>query len=158
MRHFILLLLLLLMISSIAFAQNAGSLFKSMPSELLPGVTEGNKTMLLVDSGKTVVPYTLGEIQKMAQSDDYLLIKTSDAGTMQLKLLPMSNDSMIVCLINTVCAGVCDSHISFFTTHLEKLDSGAFLPEISAEIFFNSSLKKSENEKYALSLQDIYPI
>ena len=156
MKQFI--LLFLLMISSAVFSQTVGDLFKSMPAELLPGVSEGNKTMLLVDTGKTAVPYPLGEIQKVAQSDDYLQIKTSDIGTTQLKLLPMGNDSVIVCLIKTVCGGVCDSHLSFYTTDWKKLNSEAFLPDVSAEIFFNSSRKKSENDKYAVSLPDIYPI
>ncbi len=148
----------LLFFPTITHAQTVGDLFKSMPAELLPGVSEGNKTMLLVDTGKTAVPYPLGEIQKVAQSDDFLQIKTSDIGTTQLKLLPVSDDSVIVCLIKTVCGGVCDSHLSFYTTGWKKLESEAFLPEVSAEIFFNSSPKKAENDKYAVSLPDIYPI
>jgi hypothetical protein len=147
-----------LFFSTFTHAQTVGDLFKSMPAELLPGVSEGNKTMLLVDTGKTAVPYPLGEIQKVAQSDDYLQIKTSDIGTTQLKLLPVSGDSVIVCLIKTVCGSVCDSHLSFYTTDWKKLESEAFLPEVSAEIFFNSSPKKPENDKYAVSLPDIYPI
>jgi hypothetical protein len=84
------------------------------------GVSEGNKTMLLVDSGKTTVPYALGEIKKLEQSSDYLKIKTSDAGTTQLKMLPVAKDSSIVCIIKTVCAEACDSHISFYTTNGKK--------------------------------------
>ncbi|MEN6588076.1 MAG: DUF3256 family protein [Proteiniphilum sp.] len=148
----------LLFFSAITHAQTVGDLFKSMPAELLPGVSEGNKTMLLVDSGRTAVPYPLGEIQKVSQSDDYLQIKTSDIGTTQLKLLQMGNDSVIVCLIKTVCGDVCDSHLSFYTSDWKKLNSEAFLPDVSAEIFFNSSRKMSENDKYAVSLPDIYPI
>lgn len=147
-----------LFFSTITYAQTVGDLFKSIPVELLPGVSEGNKTMLLVDTGKTTVPYPLGEIQKVAQSDDYLQIKTSDIGTTQLKLLPVSGDSVIVCLIKTVCGDVCDSNLSFYTTGWKKLNSEAFLPEFSAEIFFNSSPKMPENDKYAVSLPDIYPI
>lgn len=148
----------LLFFSTITHAQTVGDLFKSMPAELLPGVSEGNKTMLLVDSGRSSVPYPLGEIQKVIQSEDYLQIKTSDIGTTQLKLLPVSDDSLIVCLIKTVCGDVCDSRLSFYTTDWKKLNSEVFLPEVSAEIFFNSSLKKQENDKYAVSLPDIYPI
>lgn len=139
-------------------SQNIGDLFKSMPSELLPGITEGSRTMLLVDSGETTVPYALGEIKKLKQSNDYLKIKTSDVGTTQLKLLPIEKDSSIVCIIKTVCAEACDSHISFYTTKWEKIDANKFLPEISEEIFFDSSKKKMENYKYAVSLHHIYPI
>lgn len=156
MRNFI--WLLFLSVSLLAEGQNMGDLFKSMPSELLPGLSEGNKTMLLVDSGQTTVPYALGEIKKLAQSSDYLKIKTSDAGTTQLKLLPVANDSSIVCIIKTVCAEACDSHISFYTTAWGKIENNTFLPEISSGIFFDSSKKEMENYKYTVSLHHIYPI
>lgn len=148
----------LLLLSMTATGQTIADLFRSMPSELLPGVSEANKTMLLVDSGKTSVPYALGEIGKIAQSNDFVHIRTSDAGDLQLKVLPLSSDSLIVSVIQTVCAGVCDSRIFFFTTNWEELDQELFLPVLSKEIFFNSSKKDSDNYKYAVSLPDIFPI
>ena len=148
----------LLLLSMTATGQTIADLFRSMPSELLPGVSEANKTMLLVDSGKTSVPYALGEIGKIAQSNDFVHIRTSDAGDLQLKVLPLSSDSLIVSVIQTVCAGVCDSRIFFFTTNWEELDQELFLPQLSSEIFFNSSKKDSDNYKYAVSLPDIFPI
>lgn len=156
MRNFI--RLSFLFVSLLANGQNIGDLFKSMPSSLLPGVSEGTKTMLLVDSGETTVPYALGEIRKYGQSNDYLKIETSDVGTTQLKLLPISQDSSIICIIKTVCAEACDSHISFYTTGWKKIEDNILLPEVSAEIFFDSSKKEMENYKYALSLHHIYPI
>ena len=156
MHHLI--LLFFLSLSTIVEAQQVGDLFKEMPPELHPGVSEENKTMQLVDSGKTTVPYPLGEIVKEAYGNDYLRLQTSKIGTLQLKLLPVSEDSVVVCLIKTVCGNVCDSHISFYTSEWKKLGKEAFLPTISAEIFLNSSQKKSENDKYAVSLPDIYPI
>ncbi|WP_294079126.1 DUF3256 family protein [Proteiniphilum sp. UBA5384] len=156
MRNFI--WIFFLSVSLLAEGQNIGDLFKLMPSELLPGMSEGSKTMLLVDSGETAVPYALGEIKKLKQSSDYLKIKTSDAGTTQLKLLTLNKDSAIVCMIRTVCATACDSHISFYTTKWEKIENNGFLPEISKEIFFDSSKKEMENYKYAVSLHHIYPV
>ncbi len=148
----------LLLLSMSITGQTIADLFRSMPSELLPGVSEANKTMLLVDSGKTSVPYALGEIGKIAQSNDFVHIRTSDAGDLQLKVLPLSSDSLIISVIQTVCAGVCDSRIFFFTTNWEELDQELFLPVLSKEIFFNSSKKDSDNYKYAVSLPDIFPI
>jgi len=148
----------LLLLSMTVTGQTIADLFRTMPSELLPGVSEANKTMLLVDSGKTSVPYALGEIGKIAQSNDFVHIRTSDAGDLQLKVLPLSSDSLIVSVIQTVCAGVCDSRIFFFTTNWEELDQELFLPALSKEIFFNSSKKNSDNYKYAVSLPDIFPI
>ncbi len=179
--------LLLLCFTTLVNGQTVGDLFKSMPSELLPGVSEGNKTMLLVDTGQASVPYALGEIKKMAHSDDHLIIQTSNIGTTELKLLPVNHPStiinltegsatpdsemqnpvteisasqysMILCLIRTVCAHACDSRIDFYTTGWEKIDNPALLPPINEEIFFDSSKKELDNYKYAVSLPGIYPI
>jgi hypothetical protein len=129
-----------------------------MPAGLLSGVSEVNKTALLTDTTKTPVNFILGEITKLHHTDDYLKIRTSAAGTTQIKLLPVTNDSAIVCVVKTVCGQACDSHISFYTTEWEKLETQIFLPEISAKNFFDSSQKDSENYKYAVSLSDILPI
>ena len=54
----------------------------------------------------------------------------------------MTNDTVIVCVIKTVCGGieadVCDSNISFYTDKWEKLNSDSFISDITAEIFFDS--------------------
>lgn len=154
----LILLFLLLSIATGARAQTAGDLFKSMPTELLPGLSEGNKTMLLVDSGQTSVPFPLGEIKKLRHTPDHLVIETSGIGTTELKLLPAGTDSVIVCLINTVCAEACDSRVDFYTTGWEKIEDSTLLPGISEEIFFDSSQKMRENYKYAVSLPGIYPV
>jgi len=151
-------LFLFIFFSMFGYGQTIGDLFRSMPSGLLPGVSEDNKTMLLVDTGTTVVPYAMGEVHKIRQSNTFLQIRTSAIGTTQLKMLPVAKDSVIVCLIKTVCGDLCDSNISFYTTDWEKLEDEHFLPVIAAEYFFNSSRKETENYKYAVSLPDIYPI
>ncbi|MDD2511770.1 MAG: DUF3256 family protein [Proteiniphilum sp.] len=153
-----LLIYILCTLSVTASGQSINDLFRSMPSELLPGVSEGNKTMLLVDTGNTSVPYALGKIRKIRHSNDFLQIRTSAAGDTQLKMLPLMQDSLIICLIQTVCADGCDSHLSFFTTQWQQLDPNRFLPDLSAKFSFNSFPKNSENDKYAVSLPDFYPI
>lgn len=144
------------------FGQTINDIFKSMPAHLLPGVSEGNKTMLIVDSATTAVPHIFGEIHKLKQSTSYLRIKTSEVGDTQLKLLPISEDSILISVIKTVCGnsgkGACNSHISFYTANWVELDSEHFIPQISPEMFMDSSKIESENYKYALSLPDIYPI
>ncbi len=147
-----------MLLSAAINAQNVEQIFKSMPANLLPGASEGNRTMLLVDSSTTSVPYAFGEIKKIVHSENYLKIETSKAGSTQLKLLPFEGDSLLVCVIKTVCAGACDSYFSFYTTNWEKMDSDKFLPNILPELFYDSSKKGEENYKYAVSLPDIYPI
>lgn len=151
-------LLLILFIAPMAQGQTVGDLFKSMPTELIPGLSEGDKTMLLVDTGQTTVPYMLGEVKKTKHTCDHLSVQTSEIGTTELKLLPVTPDSVIVGVINTVCGGACDSRISFYTTGWEKMEDSTLLPAINGELFFDSSQKERENYKYAVSLPGIYPI
>ena len=49
-------------ISTLAFSQKIDDVFKTMPNNIVPGLSDGNRTMLLVDTGKTIIPYPLGEI------------------------------------------------------------------------------------------------
>ncbi len=145
-------------ISTSVFSQKIDDVFKTMPNSVLPGLSESNRTMFLVDTGKTVIPYSLGKIEKLAYTPDFLKIKTSDIGTTQIKLLPLINDTKIICVIKTVCGNACDSRIQFYSTDWKELDSNALLPDISPESFFDSSQKNSDNYKFAVSLPDIYPV
>ena len=144
------------------YSQTINEIFITMPAELLPGISEGNKTMLTVDTSKTAIPYIFGEIQKVNHGSSYLNIKTSDVGNTQIKLLPVAGDSSIVSVIQTVCGGaetdICNSIITFYTIDWKELDNELFLPSLSPEMFMDSSKKDIDNYKYALSLPDIYPI
>lgn len=149
---------LFIFIATSAFPQKIDDVFKTMPNSILPGLSDGNRTMLLVDTGKTVIPYSLGEIEKLAYAPDFLKIKTSGIGSTQLKLLPLINDTQIICVIRTVCGKACDSNIRFYSTDWKELEAKTLLSHISAASFFDSSKKDSENYKFALSLPDIYPV
>lgn len=149
---------LLIFISTSAFSQKIDDVFKTMPNSILPGLSEGNRTMFLVDTGKTVIPYPLGEIEKLAYSPNFLKMKTSEIGTTQIKLLPLINDTQIICVIKTVCGNACDSNIKFYSTDWKELDANTLLPRISAESFLDESKKDTDNYKFAVSLPDIYPI
>ncbi|HHT30334.1 MULTISPECIES: DUF3256 family protein [Petrimonas] len=151
--------IIFIFIAIAAFPQKIDDIFKTMPNSLLPGLSEGNRTMLLVDTGRTVIPYSLGEIEKLLHLPDFLKIQTSEIGTTQLKLLPLINGTHIVCIIKTVCSRkVCDSSIRFYSTEWVELDADKLLPDISAESFFFSSKKDTENYKFALSLHNVCPV
>jgi hypothetical protein len=124
---------------SLSYGQNIDTLFKTMPDELLPAFSEANKTMLLVDSSMSVIPYPLGEIEKLDYSETFLSLKTSKVGTMQIKILPLVNNTKIVALINTVCSKVCDSNVRFFTQEWEEIDKKGLLPELAPHIFFDKT-------------------
>ena len=148
---------LLLFVSIATYGQTIDDVFRSMPSRFLPGFSDLHKEALLSTENATV-SYPLGEIEKLQHTDNFLKIRTSEIGTMQIKILPVSRRRVIICVIRTVCSRACDSHISFYSINWEKLDTDAFLPAISAKKFFDFAQKESGNYKYALSLSGISPI
>ena len=154
--------IILLILSSITFfsyGQTINELFKSMPSQYLPAFSEANKTMLLVDSSLSVIPYSLGEIERLEYTDTFLSLKTSEVGTMQIKILPLVNNTNIVVLIKTVCSNnVCDSDIRFFTNEWQEIQKSNILPAIPASMFFDKSKSDTPAYKWAVSQIDIYPL
>lgn len=151
-------LFLFLIIGSTLFAQKVDSVFMSMPDELLPHFSEANRTMLLMDSALTKIPYELGEIEKLEYNNSFLSIRTSEVATLQIKLLPLVNNTNIIAVVKTVCAKVCDSNIRFFTEQWDEIDKSEILPTIPPSTFFDVN---EENKAYfreiALNI-DIYPL
>ncbi len=74
MKRYII-LFLLTSFTFFSFGQTMNELFKTMPNEYLPAFSEANKTMLLVDSSLSVIPYPLGEIERLEYSDTFLSLK-----------------------------------------------------------------------------------
>lgn len=157
MKRYII-LLFLSWISFLSYGQTMNELFKSMPSEYLPAFTEADKTMLLVDSSLSVIPYALGEIERLEYTDTFLSLRTSEVGTMQIKILPLVNKTHVIALIKTVCSGVCDSNIRFFTTNWEEIEKESLLPVILPHLFFDQSKMDTLEFKWASSKIDIYPL
>ena len=155
-RYIILLFIGLITLST--YGQTIDEVFKSMPDEFLPAFSEANKTMLLVDSSLSVIPYPLGEIERLDYSDTFLSLRTSKVGTMQIKILSLVNNTIIVALINTVCSKVCDSNIRFFTEKWEEVDKESLLPKLPPHFFFDKTKIDTTEFKWAVSHIDMYPL
>ena len=151
-------LLLLSCITLLSYGQTIDEVFKTMPNDFLPAFSEADKTMLLVDSSLSVIPYALGEIERLAYSDTFLSIKTSEVGTMQIKILPLINNTQIIVLIKTVCSGVCDSDIRFFTSEWKEIDKRSLLPTITPQVFFDQKELNTPGFKWTVSQIDMFPL
>lgn len=138
--------------------QTMDVVFKSIPDKFLPAFSEANKTMLLVDSSLSVIPYPLGEIERLDYSDTFLSLRTSKVGTMQIKLLSLVNNTKIVALINTVCTKVCDSNVRFFTEEWEEIDKNNLLPTLPPHLFFDKTKLDTPEFEWAVSHIDMYPL
>lgn len=112
-----------------------------------------------VDTTTISLRGSLGIVKRVAKTKDYIAIETSKAGKIEAKLLPLINDSKIVCVVKTVCGGICDSQIFFFTTEWEPLDVEALMPAKSVEWFVaKSSIAEDKLGEVNSLLSDVNPV
>lgn len=144
-------------------AQDLTSAFLKIPESVLFGLDAENKDILInttTDSiAATATSVLGGDIARKAISEDYILLETSSAGTLQMKLLPLVNNSKIICVVKTVCGKACDSNLEFYTTDWELLPKSALFPDIDLNWFIkNDADKDSDSFKNALAAIDMMPI
>ncbi|MFV0420083.1 MAG: DUF3256 family protein [Dysgonomonas sp.] len=158
-------LLILSFITAAVFTVNAQeleSIILSMPSDIILGLDATQKDKLLANAKDTaqitVERETVGAVERLAISPDYISLQTSEAGTTQIKLLPLINDTKIICVVKTVCGKACDSQIQFYTTKWIPIAQGLF-PKKTKEWFIKSDVDKdSQDFKNAYAALDMTPI
>ena len=126
MRKLLLLIFLMLSgASSMVSAQDLRTIFRDAPDEIFPLLTKNLRADLVdyVDAGmiaKVTNKFDgVSVLEKL--ENDYLLLATTASSTMQLKLLPMQ-DSTIICVVKTVRAEAADSRIYFYDLEWNRLD------------------------------------
>lgn len=141
---------------------NISSVVVNMPEGVLIGVTAEQKGELIIpsDTAEVSVINAINEkVERIAFSDDYIALKTSDVGILQIKLLPLVNNTNIVGVITTVCGEACDSRIDFYTTAWQPLPRENMLPSINKDLFIKQDTdKNSEIYRNAVAALDFNPI
>ena len=129
-------------------AQNMKSVFVAMPDSvtpLLPKVNREDCIDFLDSNMKAVVKNRFGNVAEMkVLTDDYVLMQTSEVGTLEMKLLPLADSTKVICMVKTVNVPVADSSVRFYTSDWsQQLDVKEFLQLPSMDAFFlpNDSLK-----------------
>lgn len=151
-------LLLFIFIASCQFAgaQRLQNVVKDLPEDNIFGISASTVQYLIenpTDSLRKTSTYVSDEIVRESISDDYFRIRTSKVGYTEVKLLPLVNDSRIICVSKTVCSTVCDSQIYFFTEKWKPIDKGELLPLAKAEWFIKPNNNFSESDReYVISL------
>lgn len=170
----LLLFLLLFCVNSFLSAQSMRTLFVQMPDSIMPFLTKNNREDCVdfIDANMLArVTNRLDTKSELLQfTSDYLYLKTSEAGSMQMKMLPVDGDT-ILCVINTVCAEACDSRIAFYTRNWQPLDGSRYFKKPLIRDFFLdvntpdsllgssddlTSAKKAESLDELLDIADIY--
>lgn len=144
-------------------AQNIGEVFLTMPDDIIFGLEAAGKEKLVSNhddtTGIVVDRGVLGEMERIAISDDFISLQTSEAGTIQIKLLPLINDSKIICVVKTVCAKMCDSQIQFYTTKWMPIPQGDLFPKKDKDWFIKADVdRNSQDFQNAYAALDMNPI
>ena len=129
-------------------AQDMRTVFVAMPDSVTPLLTKVNREDCIdfLDSNmKAVVKNRFGNVAEMkVLTDDYVLMQTSEVGTLEMKLLPLADSTKVICMVKTVNVPVADSSVRFYTSDWsQQLDVKEFLQLPSMDAFFlpNDSLK-----------------
>lgn len=129
-------------------AQDMKTVFVAMPDSVTPLLTKVNREDCIdfLDSNmKAVVKNRFGNVAEMkVLTDDYVLMQTSEVGTLEMKLLPLADSTKVICMVKTVNVPVADSSVRFYTSDWsQRLDVKEFLQLPSMDAFFlpNDSLK-----------------
>lgn len=98
-------------------AQDMRSIFLNAPDEIFPLLTKSYRADLVdyIDAGMTAkVTNRLDGTSVLEELEcDYLRLATTASSVMQLKLLPLKNDT-IICVVKSVKAEALDSRIYFY--------------------------------------------
>lgn len=142
-----------------AKAQDMSRYFIDIPDRLLPQLeAEWRKDLIdLYKEGKEARLQNLigGESSIEKLTDDYLLLRSSSRGTVEMKLLPLVNNTHIICMITTVDGPVADSRIDFFTTEWTPLEASDLYTPVTGEWFRKENITPDEEGEYYLKRLDM---
>lgn len=107
-------------------AQKMTTVFGDMPKEKILYL-DSIQRQDLMDLYKSNISDTIrnnlnGTTQLKNMNDNYLEVISGNY-SMQMVLLPMINESKIICMVQTVCAPVCDSRINFYTIQWKPINT-----------------------------------
>lgn len=121
--------------------------FVAMPDSMIPQLEEPWRKDLigLYKEGKEARLKNLMEgYSKLEEmSDNFIAVQITDRSRIEIKLLPLINNTHIVCLVRTVFGPIADSQLSFFTTDWEPIpNDGMFVPA-DKEWFYKEDIDRN---------------
>lgn len=154
--------LLFCIISLPLAAQDLTTIFLNIPDSVLMGIDAEGKDALIkntTDTLKVSTPSLFGkEITRNAIAEDYLSLQTSAAGTLQIKLLPLINNSKIILTVKTVCGKACDSQVQFYSTDWTALADVSLFPVPQIDWFIKADAdRNSDDFKNAIAAVNMHP-
>lgn len=127
-------------------AQNMAEVFVSMPDEYVPQLEDAWRKDLvdLYNSGENAqLKNNMNGTSRLVKlTKDYLLLESTEQTTLELKLLPLVNNTFVICKIITVKAPVADSRIAFFSPDWKPLNASDLLEPVTAGWFIREDADK----------------
>ncbi|MDR1623525.1 MAG: DUF3256 family protein [Tannerellaceae bacterium] len=148
MRRYVYVLILCVCVLGVK-AQDMKAVFIAMPDRYIPQLESAWRKDLvdLYGSGKEArLKNTMnGYSQLMKMTGDYLLLQTTERSVVEMKLLPLVNNTCIICMITTVSAPAPDSRIDFYTTGWEPLTVSDLIVPVSADWFIKEDADRNSD-------------
>ena len=127
-------------------AQNMAEVFVAMPDEYVPQLEDAWRKDLvdLYNSGENAqLKNNMNGTSRLVKlTKDYLLLESTERTTLELKLLPLVNNTFVICKIITVKAPVADSRIAFFSPDWKPLNASDLLEPVTAGWFIREDADK----------------
>lgn len=146
-------LFLLIVLSVTLHAQDAKTLFATIPDSFTPLLTKNDRADFidfLESDMKARVKNKFDSISEMTDlTPSYIRIQMTSRSSWEMKVLPM-NDSVIICTVSTACAPVCDSHVRFYTSNWKELPASDYLTLPSMDNFFTTSTSLEAYDRESL--------
>ena len=158
---FLLLILALTNILSLAAVEPVAKLLVSLPDSLIPSI-EVNRRKDLIDlfhAGQHAQAATKldGTATLTEMKDNKLSITLSPKSKMEMRIYPTNHNDSIITLINTVYAPAGNSRIRFFDTAWNELPVSKYIRPIpTAEFFTIPDTLAESQKKELLQIAEVY--
>lgn len=135
-------------------AQDMAEVFVAMPDEYVPQLEDAWRKDLvdLYRSGENAqLKNNMNGTSRLVKlTKDYLLLESTERTTVEMKLLPLINNTFLICKIVTLKAPVADSRISFFSPDWKPLNTSDLLEPVSAGWFI-----REDTDKESMAFQEV---
>ena len=112
-------------------AQQVRKAFVNMPDSILPILTKVNRADCIdfLDSDmRALVKNRFDQTSEMTRlTADYIAMQLSPQSRFEMKILPITDTTHVICTIRTVCSKACDSQLQFYTNDWTPLDPTDFI-------------------------------
>lgn len=128
-------------------AQDMAAVFVAMPDEYIPSLEDAWRKDLVGlyrSNGKASLKNNMDGYSTLEKlTENYLLLQSTERTTIEMKLLPLVNNTFVICQIMTVRGPVADSRVSFFSPTWEPLNAGDMLVPAAADWFIREDADTS---------------